>query len=95
MKNRRLIIRVLVLVLMIFWMTGTLQAQGSDLNNKAPLAVSGQTSVSSAGSLGTAFTYQGLLKDGSGNAITNTCDFQFGLYSDCLLYTSPSPRDCS
>ena len=34
-----------------------------------------------AGSPGSAFTYQGMLKDSSGNPITNTCDFQFGLYA--------------
>ena len=37
-------------------------------------------SAEAAGSLGTAFTYPGLLKDGSGNPVTATCDFQFGLY---------------
>ena len=35
-------------------------------------------SVSGQAALGTAFTYQGLLKDTSGNPVTATCGFQFG-----------------
>ena len=40
-----------------------------------------QRGAQAAGSPGTAFTYQGQLKDGSGNPITNSCNFQFGLYA--------------
>ena len=80
MKNHCFVVRSLVLVLIAVWLTGTLQVQGSSLNKKLPPSISGQTSVSAATALGTAFTYQGLLKDGSGNPVTNTCGFQFGLY---------------
>ena len=80
MNNHPLVTRSLVLVLIALWLSGTLQAQGSSLSSKLPPSISSQTSVSASSALGTAFTYQGLLKDGSGNPITNTCGFQFGLY---------------
>jgi hypothetical protein len=35
-----------------------------------------------AAAIGTAFTYQGQLKDAGGSPVTNTCDFQFRLYDD-------------
>ena len=65
MKNNRLVTRALILALIILWLSGSLPAKGSGL---------------AATPLGTTFTYQGQLKDGSGNPITNTCDFQFNLY---------------
>jgi hypothetical protein len=45
-----------------------------------PASAQGEGPDMAAAALGTAFTYQGQLKDGSGNPVSNTCDFQFRLY---------------
>ena len=80
MKNHRLMLRAVSIALIAVWLTGSLPAQGSALIHTAPPAVSSLAPASAPSPLGTAFTYQGLLKDGSGNPITNTCNLQFNLY---------------
>lgn len=60
----------LVAVMIALVGAGWVAARGT----AAPLAASGPMQT------GTAFTYQGHLKD-AGGVVTNTCDFQFGLFN--------------
>jgi hypothetical protein len=65
-KNR--ILAIVLTLLIILTLTG------------GPASAQGEGPVSETAAIGTAFTYQGQLKDGSGSPVTNTCDFQFSLF---------------
>ena len=68
MKRTLSLITVVISLALVFSATGVIaQATGP------------QSAVSAAGSLGTAFTYQGQLKNASG-PVTGSCDFQFSLW---------------
>ncbi|MEA3309288.1 MAG: hypothetical protein U9Q70_07235 [Chloroflexota bacterium] len=54
--------------------SGTMLAYPAQAHEPGP-----QAEMGSQAALGTAFTYQGYLKDGSG-PVNETCDFQFGLW---------------
>jgi predicted regulator of Ras-like GTPase activity (Roadblock/LC7/MglB family) len=61
-----LIVGVLVGITRLAWAQEPVQQGGEDTQD----------------ALGTAFTYQGQLKSGNGNLLTDTCDFQFTLWED-------------
>jgi hypothetical protein len=67
MSKHRSITLVIVLLLILSLTSGPAAAHGSAAPHRAT-------------ALGTAITYQGQLKDGSGNAISATCDFTFNLW---------------
>ena len=72
MNSRKLITLVLIVVVVLF--TGNIQQVSSSL------AQSGLLDPNTLEEVGTSFTYQGILKDISGNPISSTCDFRFILY---------------
>jgi hypothetical protein len=67
MFRKRSLAFILTLLIILSLTGGPAAARGGDT---APLKAS----------LGTAFTYQGVLKDGSGNPVTDTCEFIFSLW---------------
>ncbi len=73
MKGQQILTSVLVLVLSLTLAVGLSQAEGPAAPSSAP------GNVSALAPLGTAFTYQGQLKQG-GNPVNGTCDFQFSLW---------------
>lgn len=72
MISRKLITLMLIVVVVLF--TGSIQQVSSSRAQSALLAPNTLEDV------GTSFTYQGILKDISGNPISDTCDFRFILY---------------
>ena len=72
MLKKRSLALVLTLFIIISLSGGLAAARGGDTT---PLKAA----------LGTAFTYQGQLKDGSGNPVTSTCEFIFSLWDDPVL----------
>jgi hypothetical protein len=80
MKGRWIIISVLALFLLLVLAVGLGQAQGPTPPYVPPVNEGETGEVGAQGTpMGTAFTYQGQLIK-SGTPITDTCDFQFGLY---------------
>jgi len=74
--NGKRTISLLSLVLMLALAAGMSLAQGSQ-----PLAArSGAAGASPQASVGSGFTYQGRLTDGSGNPINDTCSLDFTLW---------------
>jgi hypothetical protein len=80
-KQILFVIIPIVLVLTVLLTGGRSLAQGPD--GGGPQA-----------SVGQGFTYQGQLKDGSGNPISNTCDFRFSLW-DALSGGSQVGGNCT
>jgi hypothetical protein len=85
MNGQRILTSVLALVLTLTLAAGLSRAEGptpSPYQGEGRLGVG----ISSLAPLGTAFTYQGQLKQG-GNPVNDTCDFQFSLWNAAAVGT--------
>jgi len=77
MKIRWTFLSSLLAAVLLALVVGSGQAQGPTPSQPSPSQGEGRVGVQAA--LGTAFTYQGQLKQG-GNPVNDNCDFQFSLW---------------